>query len=135
MSEGRIKVWNDNVYAYEEKFKGDMIRIEPKTYVEMDYDEAILFKGTFAPIKRRGDGTFDPRSFKKIRLDEEDVRSVKTARLHFMDEDKEKVYVCHACSKEFLTKTGLEKHIKQKHMSDMVDKEAMKEMHDREDLD
>ena len=52
-----------------------------------------------------------------------------------MDDEKEKVYVCQACSKEFLTKTGLEKHIKQKHMSDMVDKEAMKEMHDREDLD
>lgn len=135
MTESTIKIWNDNIYPYEEKFKGQQIRIEAGKFIEMDYDEAILFKGTFAPIRRKGDGTFDPRSFKKIRLDDEDVAKIKSFRLHLMDQDdKEKVYVCNACGKEFLTKTGLEKHVKTKHLGDMVDKEAMKEMHDREDI-
>lgn len=133
--EGQVKVWNDNVHPYTEKFKGKEITIQAGNHVLMDYDEAVMFLGTFAPIYKKGDGTFDAKSFKKLRIDEEDKAAVRGNRLHMMDDDKkEKIFVCHACEKEFLTKTGLEKHIKNKHMAEMADKEAMKELHDREDI-
>jgi hypothetical protein len=134
-TEKQVKVWNDNFHPYEEKFQGTFIRIEPHKCIEMDYDQAVLFLGTFIGFKRKKDGTQDPKSFKKLRIDAEDKKEVILARSHSMDsEDKEKVFLCHVCRKEFLTKKGLEKHIKDKHLSEMADKEAMKEMHDREDI-
>lgn len=69
------KVWNDNAYLYEEKFKGEQIVIEPRGYVEMDLDEAHQFLGTFKPIVKRGDGTADPRCFKMLRIDSPKVEA------------------------------------------------------------
>ena len=133
--ETTVKVWNRNTYDYSEEFRGKKITIPASDFIEMAYDEAVLFLGSFTPIVRKGDGTFDPRSFKKLEIDKDDKAAIRAERMHSMDADeKEKVFVCHACAKEFLTKTGLEKHIKSKHMSDMADKEAMKELHDREDI-
>lgn len=80
----RVKVWNDNQYPHTEKFKGKEITIQPGEFVEMEWEEAIEFKGQFTPIMVRGDGTHDPRSFKKIRVDRPDV-------MPFVDET-----VCHA---------------------------------------
>lgn len=133
--ENAVRVWNRNKFDYSEKFRGKDYKIPAGECVEMPYDEAVLFMGSFTPIVLKGDGTHDPRSFKKLEIDPEDKARIRGERLHMIDsEEKEKVFVCHACSKEFLTKTGLEKHIKNKHMGEMVDKEAYKEMHDREDI-
>lgn len=134
-AEIQVKVWNDNVHPYEERFQGEFIRIEPHKYVSMDYDKAVLFLGTFSGIMIKGDGLHDPKSFKKLRIDTDDRKEVIMSRSHMNDkDDKEKVFVCHACTKEFLTKKGLERHVKEKHLSEMADNDAMKEMHDREDI-
>lgn len=64
----KVKVWNDNVYPFTEaygKFKG--LTIEPGAFVEMDEEEAAEFMACFSPIVKRGDGTDDPRYFKKLR--------------------------------------------------------------------
>ena len=64
----KVKVWNDNVYPFTEvygKFKG--LTIEPGAFVEMDEEEAAEFMSAFSPIVKRGDGTDDPRYFKKLR--------------------------------------------------------------------
>ena len=130
-----VKVWNDNIHPYEEKFKGNFIRIEPGKFIEMEYDEAKLFLGTFVPIVRGGDDRPDPVYFKRLRLDQDDVIEVRNFRAGLVDsDDKEKVYMCHACTKELRTKTGLERHIKDKHLDDIMDKEARDELHDREDI-
>lgn len=73
----KAKVWNDNDYVHQEVFKGDKIVIEPHSFIEMDWEEAIQFKGQFtglAPIKEEADefggvGEPDPRFFKKIRVE------------------------------------------------------------------
>lgn len=83
-----VKVWNDNQYPHVEKFKGKEIAIQPGECVEMEWEEAIEFKGQFTPVVVRGDGTHDPRSFKMIRVDRPDV-------LPFQDEGN----VCHANGK------------------------------------
>ena len=66
----RVKVWNDNIYPHTETFKGEKINIPAGSYVEMDWEEAIEFKGQFTGIAPLGpDGKPDARYFKKIRLD------------------------------------------------------------------
>jgi hypothetical protein len=69
------KLWNDNDYIYEEKFKGVSYVIEPHGYVEIDADEGLMLLGTYKPIKKTGQGTDDPRSFKKLRLEAPEVEA------------------------------------------------------------
>lgn len=65
---GVAKVYNDNQYPHVEKFKGKTIEIPAKEFIEMDRDEALQFQGQFRAPRKRGDGTDDPRFFKKIRV-------------------------------------------------------------------
>jgi len=65
-----VKVWNDNTYPYSEKFKGTEVKIEPKTFIKMEREEAILLLGQFSPITRDADGAPHPKSFKRLRIEE-----------------------------------------------------------------
>ena len=66
------KVWNDNIHPYDEKFKGRDVVIEPKSFIEMDLDEAHQFLGTMGKApKKKGDGTPDERCFKMLRIEAE----------------------------------------------------------------
>ena len=65
-----VKVWNDNSHPYEEDFRGKKINIPAGKCVEMEEDQAMLFHGSFGKGPRRDvNGNFDPRSFKRIRLE------------------------------------------------------------------
>lgn len=44
------KVWNRNKYEHREKFKGDEIVIPPGGYIEMEFEDAIQFKGQWTPM-------------------------------------------------------------------------------------
>jgi hypothetical protein len=65
-----VKVWNDGIYPHKEMFKGEEINIAPGSYVEMDYIEAVEFKGQFTSPKTDASGKPDPRFFKKIRVEQ-----------------------------------------------------------------
>lgn len=65
----KVKVWNDNTIEHVEKFKDEEVRIPAGGFVEMEWEEAIEFKGQFKPMIIRADGTHDPKGFKKIRVD------------------------------------------------------------------
>jgi hypothetical protein len=65
----QVRVWNDNDHPHSEKYKGDKLEIAPHGYIEMDQDEANQFLGQYTPIVRRGDGTPDPRFFKRLRIE------------------------------------------------------------------
>ncbi len=66
----KVKVWNENKYVYEEKFKNKNVVIQPGEYVEMSLDDAMIFKGTMGPgVRKLRTGAPDPRSFKKLRFD------------------------------------------------------------------
>ena len=80
----QVKVFNENVHPYSEKFRGKEITIGPNEYIEMDEDEAEYFKGTFTFPVKNGEGLPDPRFFKKIRIE----KLQKTV--------KEDPLVCHA---------------------------------------
>ncbi len=65
---GLAQVWNDNVHPHSEVFKEKTITIAPKSFVEMDYDDAMEFKSKFTPIKTDGEKNPLPTGFKMIRV-------------------------------------------------------------------
>lgn len=82
------RVWNDNVHPHTEVFKEKTITIAPKSFVEMDYDDAVEFKSAFTPIKTDGELNPKPESFKMIRIEPVDGAPVTQVPL-----------VCHATGK------------------------------------
>lgn len=64
-----VKVWNDNKYPHSEKFKGTQLHILPGGYIEMEFEEAMEFKGQFTAPVRGNDDQPDPRFFKMIRVE------------------------------------------------------------------
>lgn len=66
----KYEVWNKhpNGYTHTEKFKGEEIKIPANSYVLMDYEDAVQFKGQMTPMKFTGQGVQDPISYKCIDL-------------------------------------------------------------------
>jgi len=130
-----VKVHNRNVYPLEEDFKGQRIYIAPNSHIEMDYEEAVQFRGQYhQPLFDKG-GVQDPRSYKYIVIDKEDEKRIYNQRGNVSDDEKSEKFVCHVCTKEFLSKNGLLKHIRNKHLDVMVDKDAKKELIDDEEIE
>ena len=134
MVDNEVKVWNRNSYDYKEKFKGEEIFIKAGGYVKMDRWEANQFLGSYVPIIKGKDEQQDPRSYKYLEIDQEDLRRIRIQQ-EGGSEGSQKTFVCHACGKEFLTKNGLLKHIKTKHLDEMQDKDARDELIDDEDIE
>lgn len=65
----KVKVWNDNEHLFSQEFKGERITIEPKGFIEMEWDEAISFKSYPYPMEFDGMGNQKPESYKMIRVD------------------------------------------------------------------
>lgn len=89
-----VKVWNDNQYDHTEKFKGKEITIKAGGFVEMDYIDAVDFRGQFITPRMLGPNNPDPKFFKMIRV-EQPVEPVV----------KEDPNVFHATGKSFGTPT------------------------------
>ena len=87
-----VKVWNDNKHPHTEEFKGTKITIPAGGSIEMEWEEAIEFKGAFTSIKRDGSGNALPESYKMIRVE-------RPAQLPFRDEKQ----VFHATGQTFQT--------------------------------
>lgn len=99
----RAKVWNDNIYPHKEYFKGETFIIPPQSFIEMDYDEAILFRGQFSSIRRDADGQPTKESFKMIRIEPMGSPADNATK---PDPNK-----CQACAKTFANQGELAAHI------------------------
>jgi hypothetical protein len=87
----KVKVWNDNLKNLDPKtgkplphvevFKGETLTIPAGECIEMDWEEAMEFKGQFFPMVLRGDGTHDPKGFKMIRVERPAEPVVKEANV------------------------------------------------------
>jgi hypothetical protein len=62
------RVYNDNVHPYRERFKDADIVIPAGGSIVMDYDEALQFEYTGAPMIKNAGGQQCPTSFKRIRV-------------------------------------------------------------------
>lgn len=111
-----VKVVNDNVHPYVEKFKGQHIHIPPKGFVEMDWNEASQFLGTMPPnIEVDANGEQKPTSYKMLRIE----KGISVKPESIVPE-----FLCMACNKDMHSKLSLDAHIEAEHMETMVDQEA-----------
>jgi len=60
-----VKVWNDNIYPFKQVMKGAPIEIPAGEFIEMDYEEAVDFRGMFSPLPPQ-DYSGDEREFYKM---------------------------------------------------------------------
>jgi hypothetical protein len=115
----KVKVWNDNSYAYNETFREQKISIPAKEYIEMEHDEALLFRGTFAPIKRDADGNPTADGYKMIRIEEPGVPQPAA---------KVDPLLCQSCRYLALNPSDLTGHLKTHEADVLVDAEAEAEI-------
>lgn len=85
----RARVWNRNDWPHTEKFKEEMITIPPGGFVEMDYEDAIQFKGQFTVLRTDGEKNPLPQ-FRKI---------IKVEKILDGSEGKPVPLICHATGK------------------------------------
>jgi len=111
----KVKVWNDNVFPYSENFKGEHLAIPPKSFIVMEREEAILFKGTFKSPVRGSGGNFMPEHFKMIRVEPLDNEKVQV-----------NFYKCQACGFDAKSMVHLDKHITDNHADILLDEEERK---------
>lgn len=101
----QVKVWNDNIHPYKEKFQDRLIEIPAGQSIEMDVDEAKRFLSKCNGVLKDGDGQPDPRGFKRLRIETKAGQAAPAA--------KSTVYVSHLDGREFATKKELEQHLEQ----------------------
>lgn len=112
-----VKVWNDNVHPYRENFREQEIVIPAKSFIKMEAGEALLFRGTFAPIKVDGDGNPIPEGYKMIRIEE--IKGEET------EAPKVNPLICQACAYEAASEKDLNEHAQSLHKDAvLVDEEA-----------
>jgi hypothetical protein len=118
-----VKVWNDNDYPYSEKFKGEMINIKPKSFVEMDFNEASHFLGTFPKIMETdAEGRIKPESYKRLRIENPNGKAPVIANQGFK---------CMQDGAVFQTQEQLDNYILAVHTDKMVDEDAKKALQKR----
>jgi hypothetical protein len=76
----KVKVHNRNTYDYAEEYQGEMIKIKAGGFHEMEETDAVQFLGQFSSIKRDADGAPHPSSFKRLVIDEDDLKKCRADR-------------------------------------------------------
>lgn len=68
----QVKVWNDNIHDFTDpNFKGQQIVVKAKGFIEMDYEEAVEFRGKFASMPPEDCLESEvPKYFKMIRVEQ-----------------------------------------------------------------
>lgn len=111
----QVKVWNDNVHPFSQKFKGEIINIPAKSFIEMDWDDAMQFKSKGSPMAFDGMNNQKPESYKMLRI--EGRPSL---------EDRVIMYKCHLDGSIHATKDALEAHVKSLSSEVFADEEVVK---------
>lgn len=117
----KVRVWNDNIHDYKEKFRDEKIVIKAKHFIEMEEDQANLFRGTFSPILVDADGNKVAEGFKMIRLEKITESEAKALES----------FNCHVCQYEAVSGEGLDEHVKETH-SHLLVKDELAEQDLRE---
>lgn len=110
-----VKVVNDNVHPYTEKYRGQVIHIPAKGSITMDLNEASHFLGTNPGTAQvDANGIPKPESYKMLRI-EKDISSKP---------ETTKKFVCMADGREFHSQKELDAYIAANHTDAMIDEDA-----------
>ena len=109
-----------NGLTHREKFRDDMIEIKAGSYILMDYEDAVQFKGNYFPMKMTPTGVQDPISFKEIEImpDTEGFKPVH---------EKSNKFVCQRDGKEFATKYELDAYSEAKYGHEVFKDDALED--------
>lgn len=120
----KVEVHNLNSFPYEEQFRDNLIKIEANNYIEMEYEEAILFKGSMNSVKRNGDGAVLPESYKMLKIvqDGSGKQMVADAKKQAAE------FKCQACGYNASGKQDLHIHTKEEHAHQLDDPKVAKEL-------
>jgi hypothetical protein len=111
-----VKVWNDNIHAHVEGFKGKKIEIPAGGFVEMDYTEAVEFRGQFTSMPPADCPEAEKaKYYKKIRVEAPAQPVIKDDGL-----------TCHATGQQAATKAELAAMLAEYSHLRVVDPEAEK---------
>lgn len=109
----QVRVVNDNVHVYREKFRGKVIEIGPKASITMDLNDANIFLGTMPPnIEVGADGVQRPESYKMLRIEQGAAPAVEVRKWN-----------CMSCNKDLQTKAAYEEHVAEMHTEQMADED------------
>lgn len=115
----KVRVYNDNKFPHTEKFRGEYLTIEAGQFIEMEREDAVLFKSAFVPPRYDKGGLQKPESYKMIRLEtiKEQAPDAPTSE-----------HICQACGFTAATAAGLKSHIRSQHAGQMLDDDARQDI-------
>lgn len=99
----KAKVYNRHRegMTHKENFKGNLIEIKAGSFIVMDYEDAVDFKGQYFPMKLLPTGQPDPAGWKMIEV------------VPIVDgEDETITYICNMDGKEFSSQAELDAYTK-----------------------
>jgi hypothetical protein len=105
-----VKVWNDNIHPFKQKFKDRLIVIPSKEHIVMEFYEGHEFKSFPSPVKLDADDNPLPISYKMLRLENhfpEDRENIPEGKKEEVSND------CLACGKKFFLAEELTEHLKE----------------------
>lgn len=122
---GQVKIYNDNIHDYREKYKEQDIEIKAGKYILMEDDEAVQFLGQMPPggIIADHDGRPDRRHFKMLR--KEPINFMEDAALKTQTNVND-LNVCHRCKYVASGPGDLDEHVAANHMHDLLEAEEFK---------
>ena len=100
---GLSRVYNDNSYPFRQEYKGKMIEIAASDFVEMEREEAVIFKGLFYRPEYDASDVQKAQSYKKLRVVHED------------EIEQEAKSTCMICGEKFDEDKELAGHLKKEH--------------------
>lgn len=101
-----VQVRNLNTHVFKQQFMDRMIVIPPGESIEMDFDEANKFVGTYSSPKLDGDGNHMPEGFKMLRIEDAVAKPVAAPEVK-IDPNK-----CLSCGYTASGQTDLNEHLK-----------------------
>jgi len=111
-----VKVRNLNVHPFEQKYQGKLIHLGPMgaadDFVEMEYEDAIVFLGMFSPFKMDNKGQHDPKFYKMLKIEKDPNEVVGTAA--------SSGHGCPACKEQTSSWLELEAHMRLMHSDSIV---------------
>ena len=103
-------------FTHKEKFKDEMLEIKAGEYKVMDYEDAVMFRGQYYPMRELPSGERDPATFKVIHLEMHDKQP---------NEQVITRYVCHLDGKAFDTPEALTAYLKANYSDQIFKDEAL----------
>ena len=97
----KVKLWNDNVHDFKQKYRDDLIFIPAKSFIEMEEDDAHNFVCQYSPPVVDASGTQKPESYKMLKIERDG------------SENKLKLdpFTCQACNYKAVNKKDLTTHV------------------------